>query len=222
MKRRTVTALLAAACVAGLVDFAAAKPAAELSADALADRVQQFYDKTKTFKAGFDQVFYVRSQDIYKKSKGQVVFQKPGKMSWRYSNNGNRVVSDGKVVKIYEKENKQMYEQPIDKSAYPAALSFLVGGGSLRKEFKLKKLDAKQLHFEGGYVLLAIPKKPTATYQKMLLYVDAGTYQVRRVLILDAQGNRNRFDFVKPSVNEPVLPAEFEFRPPPGTQLVKP
>ncbi|HEX9620773.1 MAG TPA: outer membrane lipoprotein carrier protein LolA [Polyangiaceae bacterium] len=222
MKRRAVTALLAAACVPGLVDFAVAKPAAELTADALADRVQEFYDKTKTFKAGFDQVFYVRSQDVYKKSKGQVVFQKPGKMSWRYSSNGNRVVSDGKIVKVFEKDNKQMYEQAIDKSAYPAALSFLVGGGSLRKEFKLKKLEAKQLNFEGGYVLLAVPKKPTAAYQKMLLYVDAGTYQVRRVLILDAQGNRNRFDFVKPSVNVPVLPAEFDFRPPPGTQLVKP
>ena len=61
-----------------------------------------------------------------------VVFEKPGKMSWRYTNNGNRVVSDGKLVKVYEKENKQMYEQPLDKSQYPAALSFLVGGGNLK------------------------------------------------------------------------------------------
>ncbi len=56
----------------------------------------------------------------------------------------------------------------------------------------------------------------------MLLYVDAQTYQVRRALILDAQGNRNRFDFDTPVVNEPVAKGEFDFIPPPGTKVIKP
>src|SRR5690606_15912532 len=157
-----------------------------------------------------------------KESQGQVIIQKPGKMSWRYSNNGNRVVSDGKVIKVYEKENKQMYEQAMAKSQYPAALAFLVGGGNLKKEFRLRKLNAKEMGFEGGYVLLAEPKEPTPAYQKMLLYVDAGTHQVRRVLLLDAQGNRNRFDFVNPVVNKTPPANEFKFPPPPGTQVIKP
>ena len=45
-------------------------------------------------------------------------------------------------------------------------------------------------------MLEGVPKEATPAYQKILLYVDANTYQVRRVLLLDAQGNRNRFDFV--------------------------
>ena len=57
-------------------------------------------------------------------------------MSWRYTNNGNRVVSDGKIIRVYEAENKQMYEQPIDKSQYPAALAFLVGTGSLKQDLQ--------------------------------------------------------------------------------------
>jgi outer membrane lipoprotein carrier protein len=143
-------------------------------------------------------------------------------MSWRYVSNGNRVVSDGKVLKVYEKEAKQMYEQPLEKSQYPAALAFLVGGGNLKKSFKLKKLDAKRMKFEGGYVLLGEPKDPTPAYQKMLLYVDGGTYQVLRVLLLDAQGNKNRFDFKHPEVNKKPPPGEFEFRAPAGTQVIKP
>jgi outer membrane lipoprotein carrier protein len=173
------------------------------SANAVATGVQGFYNKTKD-------------------SKGTVTFQKPGKMSWRYTNNGNRVVSDGKLIKIYESDNKQMYEQAMGKSQYPAALAFLVGGGNLTKEFKLRKLDSRQLKFEGGYVLEGVPKKPTPAYTKILLYVDGGTYQVRRVLLLDAQGNRNRFDFISPTVNEKVKKDEFTFKPPPGTQVVKP
>ena len=34
---------------------------------------------------------------------------------------GNRVVSDGATLKVYEAANKQMFEQSIDKSQYPAA-----------------------------------------------------------------------------------------------------
>jgi outer membrane lipoprotein carrier protein len=56
----------------------------------------------------------------------------------------------------------------------------------------------------------------------MLLYVDGGTYQVRRVLMIDAQRNRNRFDFEAPVVNKPIPPAEFQFVPPPGTKVIKP
>lgn len=192
------------------------------SANEVADGVQKFYDKSQTFKAGFEQRYWVKAYNKTKDSKGSVIFQKPGKMSWRYTSNGNRVVSDGKLIKVYEADNKQMYEQSMDKSQYPAALAFLVGGGNLKKEFKLRKLSSAEMKFEGGHVLEGIPKKPTPAYNKIVLYVDGNTYQVRRVLLLDAQGNRNRFTFLSPSINEKVAAGEFEFKPPPGTQVIKP
>jgi len=195
---------------------------AGLSADEIADRVQAFYDRTKTFRAGFRQRYTVAAYNKTKDSTGSVIFEKPGKMSWRYTNNGNRVVSDGKTVRIYEKENKQMYEQPLEKSQYPAALSFLTGTGSLRQSFKLSKLDPKTMGVEGGFVLLGEPKDATPAYQKVFLYIDANTYQVRRVLLLDAQRNRNRFDFVNPEVNAKAAPGEFAFTPPAGTQVIRP
>jgi len=199
------------------------KPAApELTADQLAERVQGFYDRSHTFRAGFKQRYWVRMYDKTINSQGAVVFEKPGKMSWRYTNNGNRVVSDGKLVKVYEKENKQMYEQPLDKSQYPAALSFLVGGGNLRTAFKFTKRDAKQMGFEGGYVISGDPLEASPSYQSIVLYVDANTYQVRRVLLLDAQGNRNRFDFLNPEINTKSPTGEFNFSPPPGTQIIRP
>ena len=197
-------------------------PAGGLTAVQIADRIQAFYDKTKTFKASFTQVYVARAYGKTKQGVGTVILEKPGKMSWRYSNNGNRIVSDGKLIKVYEKENKQMYEQPLDKSPYPAALAFLVGTGNLKQSFELTKLDAKQYNFEGGLVLAGVPLQPTPAYQKMLLYVDAATYQVRRVLLLDAQGNRNRFDFTGTLVNEKVPAGEFSFIPPKGTQIVRP
>jgi outer membrane lipoprotein carrier protein len=201
---------------------AKASQAPEESADAIAARVQAFYDQTKTFRAEFQQRYTIKAYNRTKDSRGNVIFAKPGKMSWRYTTNGNRVVSDGKLLRVYEEENKQMYEQAVEKSQYPAALAFLVGDGNLQKSFKLRRLDEKRAKFEGGYVLLGEPKEPTPAYQKMLLYIDKGTAQVRRVMLIDAQGNRNRFDFAKPTVNQKTQTGEFDFRPPPGTKVIRP
>jgi outer membrane lipoprotein carrier protein len=204
----------------------AAKPAAPaasgLSAEEIADRVQQFYDKTKTFRAGFRQVYKATAYNKVKESTGSVVFEKPGKMSWRYTNNGNRVVSDGKIIRIYEKENRQMYEQPLEKSQYPAALSFLIGGASLKQTFKFTKADSKAMNFEGGYVIVGEPKDATPAYQKVFMYIDGPTFQVRRVVLLDAQRNRNTFTFLAPEVNLKPPTGEFNFAPPAGTQVIRP
>jgi outer membrane lipoprotein carrier protein len=194
----------------------------DLSSDVIAERVQSFYDGAKTFQAQFNQRYTIFAYNKKKESQGRVAFVKPGKMSWRYTSNGNRVVSDGKLLKVYEAENKQLYEQQMGKSAYPAALSFLLGEGKLTQSFTLKKLSAQTVAFKGGYVLLAIPKDPTPAYQKMLLFVDGKTFQVRRVQLIDAQKNKNVFDFFDPRVNEKVPASEFTFSAPAGTQVVKP
>jgi outer membrane lipoprotein carrier protein len=194
----------------------------DLTSEVIAARVQSFYDGAKTFQAQFSQRYTIFAYNKKKESQGRVAFVKPGKMSWRYSSNGNRVVSDGRLLNVYEADNKQLYEQEVGKSAYPAALSFLLGEGKLSASFALKKLNAETLKFKGGYVLLAIPREPTPAYQKMLLYVDGTTFQVRRVLLIDAQKNKNVFDFSAPLVNLPVPASEFQFAAPAGTQVIKP
>jgi outer membrane lipoprotein carrier protein len=226
--RKAVLSTLLIALAAPATLLSVALPAREVlaagpTAEEIGTRVQQFYDATKTFKATFEQTYTIKVQNVKKVSTGKVTFEKPGKMNWVYdAPNGNRVMSDGNTIKVYEKENEQMFETPVKNSQYPAALSFLMGQGKLTKDFSLRLLDPAQMKFEGGYVLEGTPKEATPAYQKVLLYVDAQTSQVRRALILDAQGNRNRFDFSAPVVNQPVPKGEFDFTPPPGTKVIKP
>lgn len=201
---------------------AAAPSASAAEIEALIGKVQAFYDKAKTFKAHFKQKYSIAAYNKTKDSEGTVAFEKPGKMSWRYTSNANRVVSDGKILKIYEADNKQMYEQDVNKSQYPAALSFLMGTGNLKTSFKFERLDPTKANFAGGHVLVGTPLEQTPAYQQMVLYVDAKTFQVRRVLLVDAQKNKNRFDFSQPVVNEKIPGTEFQFTPPPNTRVVRP
>src|SRR4026207_1037333 len=128
MKRRTFAALsllslafplISSSSLAQQAKAAPAKAPAPLDANQIVDKVQTVYDRLSTFKANFKQRYTIKSHDKVKDSAGSVICEKPGKMSWRYTSNGNRVVSDGKLIKIYEKENKQMYEQPLNNSQYP-------------------------------------------------------------------------------------------------------
>lgn len=61
----------------------------------------------------------------------------------------------------------------------------------------------------------------TTPFDKVLFYVDAGSI-VSRVILLDAQGGRNRFDFVAAKVDVPVAPAQFHIDPPPGVSFFVP
>lgn len=187
------------------------------------NKVQAFYNATTSFSSPFAQQFFVKSHNVTKNSSGTVVFSKPGKMAWTYTDPaGNKVVSDGTTLKVYEAANKQMFEQQIDKSQYPAALSFLLGTGQLTSSFDFIMYDGAAMQFPGGKVLVGSPKQATQAYTKVLFYVDSGTFQVRRALIVDAQGNRNRFDFTDPKVNVPIDASAFVLTPPPGTTIIKP
>jgi outer membrane lipoprotein carrier protein len=226
--RRLLTSLLVAlvawfTCIAPAFADANAPSPAAANVDQAVSAVQAFYDKSTTFKSDFQQKFWVKAYNQEKTSRGRVTFSKPGKMDWQYDDpKDNRVVSDGTIIKIYEAANKQMYEQPIDKSQYPAALSFLTGTGKLTDSFDFELFSGEQMKFPGGYVLVGSPKQATPSYSKVLFYVDSGTSQIRRVMVIDGQGNRNRFDFVNPKINEPVGTSQFQFTPPSGTSIVHP
>lgn len=222
-----LAALLAASVpLATATDSAAqgtAKPAPADQTTALVTKVQAFYDKTQSFESEFTQEFFVKSHNVRKQSKGVVAFAKPGKMDWVYTfPKDNRVVSDGAALKVYDAGNKQLFEQRVDKSQYPAALAFLTGEGKLADYFTFELHPGTSMNFPGGYVLLGTPKQAHPAYTKVLFYVDAGTSQVLRVMIIDGQGNRNRFDFTAPKVNLAVQPTRFTFTPPQGTTIVRP
>jgi outer membrane lipoprotein carrier protein len=236
MRSRKLIHILASALALALptterVAEAQAPPAAPAppAVNDVVNQVQAFYDKAQSFQSDFSQEFLVKAYNQTKTSHGHVAFAKPGKMSWVYdSPAGNRVVSDGTTVRVYTAADKQMYESAVNGSQYPAAVSFLTGQGKLGDSFNFQLIDGNgapqgtQIYFPGGWVLIGTPKVPTPSYQKVLFYVDKATNQVRRVLIVDGQGNLNKFTFENPHVNDAIEATVFTFTPPPGTNIIHP
>lgn len=203
---------------------------AKVTAESVAATVQAFYDQTKAVEANFHQTYYNRLYDKLDKSSGKVQFQKPGKMRWDYAApNGKIIVSNGKRLLIYEPgedgDKGQVFERSLAESELPQALAFLTGAGKLAEDFSFRLLDAKQQGFAGGYVLELIPKRPSAHYERILFYVDSDPSRagiVHRVLIVDASGNRNRFDFQQMRFNRSLDKKPFEWQPPAGARRIQP
>ncbi|KYF84817.1 hypothetical protein BE11_03885, partial [Sorangium cellulosum] len=193
------------------------------SAEAVAAEVDTIFVGKKTYLARFKQEHTQKISGAVKKQSGVVSVEKPNKISFRYDPpNQNRIVSDGASLKIYVAEDRQMFVTPVQNSEYPGALSFLMGHG-LRPSFTFTFNE--KANFEGGPVLVGKPRAPTPHYEFVMFYIDRALLAkkdpgvIRRVLIVDAQGNRNRFDFENASQPASIDPAEFRFTAPPGTDV---
>jgi len=210
----------------------AAAQGREVDAGVVAGAVQSFYDRTRALQARFRQTYYYRLYDRYERSSGNVIFQKGGKMRWSYDEpNGKKIVADGERLVIFEpgegdEEPPQAIERPMSQHELPRAFSFLTGDGRLADSFRFRLLDAERHGYRDGFVLELRDRAPTPHYDRLLFYVAARNGRplgvVRRVLIIDEAGNRNRFDFEDVSFNPTVSDDTFEVDVPRGTRWVRP
>lgn len=191
--------------------------------------VQTFYDQTQDISADFFQTYVNKIYDRTDKSHGHVVFKKPGKMRWDYASpNGKVIVASGGKLLIYEPadepgEKGQVLEQTFAQADLPQAMSFLLGTGRLADDFDARLLDAAREGFGSGQVIELRAKKPSPHFDRLLFYVESSPQLrglVRRLVIVDASGNRNRFDFTGLKFNSGVPESTFEWKPPANARRV--
>jgi outer membrane lipoprotein carrier protein len=117
-----------------------------------------------------------------------------------------------------------MFETPAQKTQYPGALAFMMGNGIASSfDFSIRQLASGPAY--AGTVLEGKPLVPNPSYETVTFFVGQAKLRARdpgvieRVLIVDAQGNKNRFDFTNASQPASIPASEFTFTPPPGTTI---
>ena len=102
--------------------------------------VQAFYNASTTFQSDFEQKFWVKAYNTEKSlpRPRDVRQARQDGLGLRRSARATASCPTGPSSRSIEAANKQMYEQPIDKSQYPAALSFLTGTGKLARIVRLR------------------------------------------------------------------------------------
>jgi outer membrane lipoprotein carrier protein len=191
--------------------------------------VQTFYDQTRDVSADFFQTYVNKLYDRTDRSRGHVVFKKPGKMRWDYAKpNGKVIVANAGKLTVFEPGDEpgdkgQVLEQNFAQADLPQAMAFLLGTGKLSDDFNARLLDATKEGFASGQVLELRAKKPNAHFDRLLFYVETAAALrglVRRLVIVDGSGNRNRFDFSALKFNSGTPENTFEWRAPADARRV--
>jgi outer membrane lipoprotein carrier protein len=219
-----------AAPSASAASKAAAAPSADIdAARQVAASVQSFYDQTKDLSASFFQTYVNKIYDRTDRSQGRVMFKKPGRMRWDYAKpNGKIIVAGAGKLTVFEPGDEpgdqgQVLEQAFSDTDLPQAMAFLMGTGRLAEDFDFKLLDAAREGYPKGHVLELNPRKPNPHFDRLLFYVDTTPSLrglVRRLVIIDSTGNRNRFDFSEFKFNAGTPDSTFSWKPPANARRV--
>lgn len=196
------------------------------SADVVAARVQQFYDRTRTIQARFQQNFWNRVYDRTQTSRGRVAIRRPGEIRFDYEQpNGKVLVSSGGEWTMYEPgegSSAGQYARGSSAAASQSAFGFLMGTADLRR-FRRSLLPARSSDPQHTDALELRPRRDDPHYRRIRVYVDNRPESlgvVRRVSIEDHDGNWNVFDFVDIQFNRDLGAELFRFTPPAGAREI--
>ena len=199
---------------------ASAVPAQTLE-DVVRD-LETAYGRMTDLRAEFTQTAFNKSLNQTIPAQGTVYFKKGGKLRWEYTEpTPQEIVSDGKQLWVYTPSLNQVNVGDAPEALAGPAGSFLAGLGRLRAEFDVRFLNPAQPKDDGGnWVLDLTPKQPLPTLARLILAVDAKTWELRTAVVYDQFENTVTMRFAKVAINSSLPDGLFTFVTPKGVATV--
>jgi outer membrane lipoprotein carrier protein len=184
-------------------------------AEALARRVEQRQRAAIDLTARFVQTYRSGLIGREVKERGLLWLKRPGRMLWEYRQPEKKTfVADGKSFYFYIPAERQVIiRKQAGEKSIPALL--LSGQSDLVSEFAVTLESAPA----GLQRLKLVPRKADAEVESVLVDVDA-TDRIRAIAVTDTQGNHTRFEFDEIRENLGLKDRLFQFRIPPGVEVV--
>ena len=206
-----------------LVALTVAGPAlAGPSLDDVVRSVESAYGRMIDLKADFNQTSFNKSLNSTIPAQGAVYLKKGGKLRWEYSEpTKQEIVSDGKKLWVYTPQLNQVNVGDAPEALAGPAGSFLAGLGKVHEHFTVRFLNpAQPTDADGNVVLDLTPKQPLPTMSRLILALDAKTWEVRKATIHDQFENTVSMRFTRLAVNSGLPDQLFTFVPPAGVATV--
>ena len=202
--------------------LAACAPASAETLDAVVRDVEAAYGRMTDLRAEFTQNAFNKSLNQTIPAQGIVYLKKGGKLRWEYKEpTSQEIVSDGKKLWVYTPALGQVNVGEATEALAGPAGSFLAGLGRLRAEFAVRFLNpAEPRDGEGNWVLDLTPKRPLPTLARLVLSMDAKTWELRRAVVYDQFENTVTMRFTKVAINSGLPDRLFTFEAPKGVATV--
>lgn len=218
---RLLLGMISAAVVVGSSFAAAVADDPSTCVDGTIAVIQKRYESVSDLSASFVQtthpVVFGGKAGGGQVSRGTVVFAKPGKMRWQYSEpEPSLVVSDGHTLWIHDPEHAEVQRMRVSEGYLSgAAIQFLIGEGDMRRDFAITGVACSDDASE-----LELRPKTDVGFEKLRVVADRATGELRRTTIHDLLGNVTEVAFSDVRANQSPDDSLFRFEAPPGHEVI--
>jgi outer membrane lipoprotein carrier protein len=195
------------ACVLALVVTAAGATSIE--------RYKTFINETQSARAAFEQKVFDRNGKLVQETKGNFVFQRPGRFRWVYDKPADQViVGDGQRVWIYDRQLNQVTVRKLSAALGSTPAALLAGSSDIQSAFALSDAGEK----DGLEWMDAKPRDRDAGFERVRM--GFGKEGLHAMELTDNFGQTTYLRFSKLERNPKVDPKEFRFDPPKGADVL--
>lgn len=219
ISRCTLTSRVAPALVAGglLCLFNAAATGAEPAEEKAAGRelVEQFVTEVRTMSGRFEQRLVNENDEVVESSSGTFRIMRPGQFRWSYTEPYEQLlVADGTNVWSYDVDLEQVTVKPQAEVLGSTPASLLGGSTDVLENF-----EVIESFTDRGTVWVRLqPKDGDTGFETIELGFTDGV--LTRMILSDELEQTTLVALHDVEVNEEIDPAQFEFSPPEGVDLV--
>ncbi len=196
------------------------------TADELVRRIEAHHRGLPHFESTFEQRFTPRIFGRDRVESGWLTVSRPGRMRWEYREPEPKVfVSDGTNTWFHVPSDRQVVVGSIEPNADgsagrdPDALAFLTGDAAILDHFDVELVEDDRTP-EDRLRLLLTPRTGAGEVERAVLEVEAESGLIRALEVLDPEGNRTTFRFADFRIGDRPPDSLFDFRIPPGTDVV--
>lgn len=190
--------------------------------------LERFVTETRSGRAAFTQVVTAPAREGQagrsKTSSGTFEFLRPNRFRFVYQKPFEQlIVADGQNLWLHDLDLNQVTVRNLTQvlSGTPAAvISAAPDLKALQADFKLSPLSAA----EGLQWVQAEPKARDGQVQRVQVgfRITPRGSELAALDILDSFGQRSRMSFSNFEANPPLTSANFQFKPPPGADVIRP
>ena len=187
-----------------------------LTTEEIVAKIEKSYNSLKDLSVDFDKTWVSDYFKKEKKSEGKMYLKNPDK--YRIEGTDEEIVSDGKIVWIYSKENQQVIINWANqsKNVFKPNQIFL----NFKLDYNIKLLGEEKIEKVSCYNLELTPKNENASITKMLLWVDKKSFLAKKIAHTDQSDNQTILLFKNFKRNQGLKNSKFVYKIPKGIEKV--
>ena len=194
---------------------ARAQPATEGNTAAGIATLEAFLSDVHSLTADFRQELWTADHRLLQTETGTLSLRRPNRFRWVYAKPTQlTVVADGKQLWIYDVELAQVTVAPLDTTVESTPAMLLSGDRNVRDGFNV----VQTYKLDGLDWVKLVPKTGGTDFSSVLIGFRGKAPE--RLELVDGLNQVTRIELANLAVNPEVAEATFEFKPPPGVDVI--